>query len=205
MFDKCYNRCTAIGTKEQIHNLQSKLNEVFGKNFVINNNTSNEKGSCLVFTVESFKIMPEQDLKMLTIRLHDIKQLYIKVESQNIAALYFANAIFSYGLWSFEPMPNINAKIIELKKQGIEYIKKRVEEHGNIDFGEDCNYSAIYVNDDGYAECPYYQRIELEDDGQIAILLTDGIWLYENELTPNHIMDLLNQLEEIDTKSTELI
>lgn len=203
MNDTCYNRLTAIGTSAQIKNIQMKLHEVFGKNCVVNSNTGNDKGVCLVCTVTSIKTMPQQDLKRLTIRLHDTENLYIKVESQNISVPYFDNAIFSYGLWSFEPMPAINAKVNELKEQGISYIKKQIEEHGNIDFNEDCNYSALYINNDGFAQCPYYMRVQLDTYGKINVLLTDGYWLNEDQLTPNHVMDILAQLNNNNTLSTE--
>lgn len=192
MLDTCYNRLTAIGTSAQIKNIQMILHEVFGKNCVVNSNTGNEKGVCLVCTVTSIKTMPQQDLKRLTIRLHDTKNLYIKVESQNISVPYFDNAIFSYGLWSFEPMPAINAKVNELKEQGIGYIKKHIEEHGNItNIADDELIFATYLDEQDYGVASPYSSIDLYLSEEIIVTLRDDHTIYEADLSIQNVLDII--------------
>ena len=94
------------------------------------------------------------------------------------------------------PTNDINAQIHALTEQGINQIKKYIEEKGNIDFGEECTWVALYINDDGYAECPYFERVELEANGKLSVLLSDGIWLYEDQLSTAHIMDLLTLIDK---------
>jgi len=196
MLDTCYNRVTAIGTPAQIKNIQMKLHEVFGKNCVVNSNTANEQGVCLVYTVTSIKTMPQQELKMLTIRLHDKKQLYIKVESQNISVPYFDDAIFSYGLWSFEPMPAINAKVNELKEQGIGYIKKQIEEHGNITgIADDQLIFATYLDEQDYGVASPYSSIDLYLSEEIIVTLRDGHTICEADLSIQNVLDIISIIQ----------
>lgn len=105
--------------------------------------------------------------------------------------------------WDFENPPGINQQIHVLTVRGIDQIRQQIKEKGNIDFGKDCTWCAVYINDDGYAECPYFQGVELEADGKLSVLLSDGRRLYEDGLTTVHVMDLLTLLFEGHRKNTK--
>lgn len=201
MKDQCISSVFVMGTLEQIKYINTELTHIFGKDAVVNQIRKEDKASVMNFTITNPGTMPQVRLTTLTNGIHDTEGLHIKVEGQNLETLYFDWAIFSYGFWTWEPMPDINGKILILINQGIRYIKKYIETNGNVDFGKDCIYSALYINDDGYAECPCFRRIEMEDNKTLTVLLSDGIWLYEDQLTPNHVLDILSMLSESNNNS----
>lgn len=91
----------------------------------------------------------------------------------------------------------INEQIHHLIRQGLDEIRQHLKEKGSLTaIDEDNEWSAYYINDDGYAESAYYREIELEDNGKIAVLLSDGFWLYEEDLTVIHVMDILTIFAE---------
>lgn len=90
----------------------------------------------------------------------------------------------------------INQQIHHLTTQGIGEIRDLVKEKGTYLIDEDKNWIALYVDRDGDATYSNFRTIELEPNGKISVQLDDGIWLYEEELKTDHILDLLTIIEE---------
>jgi hypothetical protein len=203
MSNICINTLNAEGTPGQVDELLRKLSDSFGGSFDINDDFATEEKGYATLTLTSKWKMPQKELLEATTSLTDTQGLYIRVTAEEPAEEYFEQAIFSDSKWTFENLPAINTQIHALTTQGIEQIRRHIKENGNTDFGEGCTWVALYINNDGYAECPYFQRIESEADGKLSVLLSDGHWLYEDELTTVHVMDLLTLLFEGHGKDTE--
>ncbi len=184
------------GTFNQIRLLQIKIKDIFGAYVTITNSSLGEPFGNFTFNLQTTEVIPQIRLKTLTGNVRDNKHLYIKIEAQEQGENLPQSAKFSYGLWSFEPVPDINAQIHQLIDKGIGYIKKHLEEKGNVYFVEECNYKPLYINDDGHVQSLYYQLVELVNNDVLTIHLTDGTLLFENQLTPNHVMDIITQLFE---------
>lgn len=201
MGNVCINTVYAEGTPSQVDDLIGRLSACFGKTLQVNDIFAIESKATASLSVDSQWKMPQKELLKITCLLSDTQGLYIRVTAEEPGEEYFEQSVFQDGKWTFETPPTINEQILTLTRQGIERIKKRIREKGCIDFGDNCNYNAVYIDDDGYAENPYYERIEIEESGKISVLLTDGFWLFEEDLTPIHIMDMLtliNQNDEVD-------
>jgi hypothetical protein len=163
----------------------------------------NNKSGCMYFLQRQYAILPpESETKQLIQKMSGkyVPQ-YIKVIAEEPGEEYHAQALFENGAWDFERMPSINTQIHALTVQGIGLIKNRIAQNGNINFGQECDWCALYINHDGYAENPYFRRIELEANGKLSVLLSDAYWLYEDDLTTTHIMDILSLLHENDEQT----
>lgn len=196
MSNICNNTINAEGTPSQIDEFIQRLTDTYDKYLHVDDKFSIEDKTSATLTIKSLWKIPKETLIKITSLLPDTEGLYIRITSEEPGEEYFEKAVFQNGRWSFDSIPDINAQIHALTQQGIGLIKKRIEETGNIDFGEDCTYVALYINDDGYAECPYFRRIELESNNKLTVLLSDDVWLYEDDLTAVHIMDILTLIEE---------
>lgn len=192
----CINTINAEGTPLQVDELVGKLSGYFEDNLDINDVFATEFKATASLSVCSQCTMPQKDLLEITRSLSDTQNLYIRVTAEEPAEEYFDQSVFTDGKWDFENPPSINSQIHELTLQGLEQIRQYIGENGNIDFGEDCNWTALYINNDGYAECPYFQRVELDENKKLSVLLSDGYWLYEDDLTTVHVMDILSLLFE---------
>lgn len=201
MGNVCINTINAEGTPSQVDDLIGRLSACFGKALQVNDIFAIESKATASLSVDYQWRMPQKELLEITCLLSDTQGLYIRVTAEEPGEEYFEQSVFQDGKWTFETPPSINDQILTLTRQGIEQIKKRIKEKGIIDFEDNCNYNAVYINDDGYAECPYFKRIEIEENGKLSVLLSDNFWLYEEVLTPMHIMDMLtliNQNDEAD-------
>jgi len=197
MGNLCTNTLRASGTKQQIDALVAILRGNYEPELLIMDyDDSNPIQTVCELGFYSSSMFPEELFGKFTTSLTEKSSLYIRVLSDEPATRYCRQSIYEHGKWDFENPPSINAQIHALTKQGKEQIKKHIRENGNIDFGDDCNWCALYVNDDGYAELAYFRRIELEPNGNICLILSDGYGFYEDQLTTNHIMDILSLLDE---------
>jgi hypothetical protein len=190
------NTLNAEGRPIQIEELVNKMSGHFGDNLDIIDEFATEDKGYATLSFNSRWQMPQKELLEITHLLSNHEGLYIRVLAEEAGEEYFEQAIFSDGKWTFENPPTINVQIYALTTQGLEQIRQHIKEKGNIDFGEDCTRVALYVNDDGDAECPYFERIELETNDKLSVLLSDGLWLYEDDLTTVHVMDILTLIEE---------
>jgi len=195
MSNICVNTINAEGSPSQMEEFIEKMSTKFEDDLHVDDDFATKETGYATLTLSSKNCMPESELKEVTASLSYTEGLKIRVSSEEPGDEYFAHATYSQGMWSFDSFIDINMQIVALTKQGVSLIKKHIEENGNIDFGEDCNWCALYVNDDGYAECPYFRRIELEDN-KLTVLLSDGYWLYEDDLSTKHIMDIVSLLHD---------
>lgn len=203
MSNLCINTLNAEGTPKQVDEFIRQMSETFGDDLDINDKFVVEEIAVASLMVNSSWQMPKKELLEVTSSLPDTNGLYIQMTSVEPAEEYLEQSVFCDGKWSFENPPSINAQIHALTVQGLEQIRQQIREKGNIDLGENCTWVALYINDDGYAECPYFQRVELEDNGKLTVLLSDRHWLYEDDLTTIHVMDLLTLLFEEHGKEKE--
>ncbi len=192
----CMNIINAEGRPEQVKELIEKLSGVFKDDLNIDDEFESGGKSYATLTLSSKWKMPQNELLEVSNSLPDTQGLSIRVTGEEPGEEYFEQSVFREGKWSFENIPSINAQIHALTTQGLEQIRRLINEEGTIDFGEYCTWVALYVNDDGYAECPYYQRVELEDNGKLSALLSDGYRLYEDDLNTVHVMDILTLIEK---------
>ncbi|MDR1459493.1 MAG: hypothetical protein LBI60_04700 [Bacteroidales bacterium] len=197
MSNICINTLSAEGTSKQMDELIRKMQEVFeADDLDIDDNIVAEEKTYASFILSSSWQMPKKELLEVTNSLSDTEGLHIRMVSEEIGEEYYEHSIFKNGKWSFENPPSINEQIHQLTVQGLEQIRQHLTEKGNIvAIDEDNNWSAYYTNGDGYAESAYYSEIEL-DNGKISVLLSDGIWLYEDDLTTIHVMDILTIIAE---------
>lgn len=97
-------------------------------------------------------------------------------------------------------MDSINSQVHELISQGIEEIKEHLTTHGDINdlFARDILWTAVYFNGGGDAFNASYDNIYIDTEGELFIELADGVTLYEEDLSPNHVLDILSLIEEIN-------
>lgn len=197
----CLNQIYATGAPLLIEELREKLCEIFGDRINLNDDFATEEVADINLTLESDYRMPQKELKQVTSSMSDTKNLSIRILSDEPGEEYYEQAIFRNSQWSFDINPTINEQINALKKLGIEKIKEHILHNGEINLGDKCNYSALYVDDDGYGQLSYYQCTEIDPDDKLTVMLTDGLWLYEEDLTILNVMDLLTIIEEKQTNS----
>ncbi|MDR1502268.1 MAG: hypothetical protein LBT43_07425 [Prevotella sp.] len=197
----CTNTLRASGTKQQLDALIFTLRDIYDPELLIMDlDDSNPMQTYCELGFYSSSTFLEDLFRKFTGSLTDKDNLFIRVLSDEPATRYCRQSIYEHGTWDFENSLSVNSQIHALTTQGIAQIKKHIQEIGNIDFGNNCNWCVLYVNDDGYAELAYFRRIELELNGKICLLLSDGVWLYEEDLTTTHIMDILSLIQENDDK-----
>lgn len=97
-------------------------------------------------------------------------------------------------------MNSINSQVNTLISQGIEEIKGYLKTHGDITdlVDRDIWWTAVCFDNDGEAGSDMYDRIYVDTDGKLTTDLQDGFTIYEDELTPNHVLDILSIIEEIN-------
>lgn len=98
-------------------------------------------------------------------------------------------------------MNKISVQIHQLTGEAIGQIRDYIKENGTIDdltAGKDIDFIGIYFDNADYPNFGHYEKIELKD-GQIVVSLEgdESVTLYENDLTTNHVLDILNIIEEI--------
>lgn len=86
-------------------------------------------------------------------------------------------------------------------KAALEEIREYFRERGNLtglDEGDDDSrkYTATYIDNDGIAQSAYYREIEVSDDNRLYIGLSDGHWIYQEDITANNILDIINIIHE---------
>lgn len=196
MSNICINTLNAEGTPEQVEGLIQQLSEHFGDGLDINDNFATEEKEYAVLTFSSKRQMPQKELLEVTNSLQDTQGLYIRVVSEEPGEEYSGQAVFSEGKWDFETPQSINAQIHALTVRGIGQIRKIIEEKGTIHVKEDKYWIALYVNGNGDGTSAFIQCIELDTNGKLLMGLDDGISLYEEDLTTNHIIDILSLIHE---------
>ncbi|MDR1716499.1 MAG: hypothetical protein LBS20_11710 [Prevotella sp.] len=196
MSNICINTINAEGASSQIDELIEKLSETFGDDLDINDNFADEAKSYASLSVNSSWKMPKNQFREITASLSGTPGLYIRIISEEPGEGYFEQSIFTNGQWSFDSIPEINARIHVLTQQGIEFIRKQIQEKGNIHVKEDHFWTALFVGDDGYGTSAMFRSVELESNGKLSVDLDDGTILGEDELTTNHILDLLSLIHE---------
>lgn len=88
-----------------------------------------------------------------------------------------------------------------LRKEAIEDIKKYLSTNKIEDLtSKDINYSITYVDGDGYFEGSIYESVEVEN-GTLFINLTDGMSIYEDDITINDVIAVLSIISELNQKS----
>lgn len=98
-------------------------------------------------------------------------------------------------------MNSINSQVHALISQGIEEIKGYLKTHGDITdlVDRDIWWTAMYLNDNkGITDSDLYDCIYIDTDGKLAARLQDCVTLCEYDLTPNHVLDILSLIEEIN-------
>ena len=94
-------------------------------------------------------------------------------------------------------MKVISMQIHHLTGEAIKEIKRHLTENGAIeDISGDELWTAAYVNDDGEGEAAHYQSITIDQD-KLFVDLADGMCLYEDELTTNHVLDIMSIIESL--------
>lgn len=94
-------------------------------------------------------------------------------------------------------MNEINKKIHALTTEGLTAIREYLTENGSLENIEEDNlWIAFFTALDGNGDSSHYSEIELDESGEITVGLTNGLWLYEDNLTTNHVMDILTIIEE---------
>ena len=94
-------------------------------------------------------------------------------------------------------MKVISMQIHHLTGEAIKEIKRHLTENGEIeDISGDETWTATYINDDGFAESAYYQSITIDRD-KLFVDLSDGWCLYEDDLTTNHVLDIISIIESL--------
>lgn len=90
--------------------------------------------------------------------------------------------------------------LADAKKDALENIRLYLKEKGNIKgldkVEEHHQYTATYIDDHGEAVSASYSELEISDDNRLYIGLSDGHWLYQEDITLNNIDDLINILQE---------
>ncbi len=90
--------------------------------------------------------------------------------------------------------------LADAKKNALENIRLYLKEKGNLtgldEVEEHQCYTAIYINNNGEAVCAYYSQLEISDDNRLYIGLSDGHWLFQEDITLSNIDDLINILQE---------
>jgi hypothetical protein len=196
MSNICINTICAEGTSKQVDEFIRQMSETFGSDLDINDNFETEEKAYTSLTLSSSWKMPQKELLEVTGLLPNTKGLYIRVVSEEPAEEYCEQSVFSDGKWSFENPPSINAQIHELTVQGLNQIRRLLQENGKLyTINEDDFWIALYVDNDGYGTSSLINSIELDNE-KISLNLEDGCSLYEDELTTNHVLDILTIIEE---------
>lgn len=87
-----------------------------------------------------------------------------------------------------------------LKHEAIKDIKKYLltNKIENLT-SKDINYSITYVDGDGYFEGSMCESVEVEN-GMLFINLTDGMSIYEDDITVNNVITVLSIISELNQK-----
>lgn len=91
----------------------------------------------------------------------------------------------------------IKEKIHALSVEGLNDIRQHLIEKGNInDIEEDCLWFAYFMTNGGDGDSSHISSIELDENSEISMELTNGCWINEDELNVLHIMDILSIIEQ---------
>lgn len=147
-------------------------------------------------TLRSLWDMPKDTLLKLTGKLSDTEGLVIRITSEEVGEEYFEKAAFENGRWTFDSIPDINTRIFALKEEGIQVIRRLLQEKGNIKVKEDVFCPTLYLGDDGYGTSGMILNVELDAKGILSVYLDDEITLSEYELITGNVMDILSLIHE---------
>lgn len=196
MANVCINTIDAEGTSSQIDQLIEKLSETFGVDLDINDNFGDDAKSYASLQVNSKWEMPRDKFRDIINALSDSQGLYIRIISEEPGEEYFEQSIFTDGQWSFDNQPTINEQIFALKEEGIQVIRRLLQEKGNIKVKEDVFCPTLYLGDDGYGTSGMILNVELDAKGILSVYLDDETTLSEYELITGNVMDILSLIHE---------
>ncbi len=192
----CINTVYAEGTPTQVDELIQKLSDTYDKYLYVVDNFSIDNKAVATLTLRSLWEMPKEALRKITGQIPHTEGLIIRITSEEQGEEYFEKAVFENGQWSFDKQPTINEQIHALTQQGIDLVRRQIQEKGNIHVKEDQLWIALYVDEDGNGTSAFIRSIELEGNGKLSVDLDDGTILSEDDLTTNHILDILSLIKE---------
>ncbi|GAB6119642.1 hypothetical protein [Dysgonomonas termitidis] len=195
------NQLWATGNSSQINMLLIRLLEQFrNKQFAVSDLVHNmiaDPTSTLKLSYLSTGGFPEEKFQWITSSMLDTAGLNIRVMNDEIACGYKKEYLFRDGKWCFENPPGINAQIHQLTQQGLDKIREYLKENGRLyTLNEDDFWIALYVDNHGDGTSSLISSIKLEHDEKVSLNLEDGYSLYEEDLTTNHVLDILTIIEE---------
>lgn len=193
----CENRLRATGCEEQVDLLAKLIKKSYEtENFDEDYIESDDLYQLELYFDTSWKF-PKDHFRKITSALPDTLGLNIRVASDEPATNYLEQSIFQDGKWNFDKEVDVVTEIDKLRKNGILQIRQFLTEKGNVYIiDEDQFWIALYVNNDGDGTSSFIRSIEIDTSGKIFVNLDDGMSLYEDEITANHVLDILTIMVE---------
>lgn len=184
----CSNYLIATGTDEQLEMLKAKIGDMYE---IVDTEFETE----LEIWFDSNFRFPHDQFRAFTQSFQSTEGLYIRVASDEHSTEYLEQSIFSDGSWNFDNKPTINALIHELTSEGLDKIRKKLAANNNkINVSDNIHWTVLYTDIKGKGQSAFLEALKLEIGNAITLILSNGVRLVEDEITTNHVLDILYYL-----------
>lgn len=186
----CSNYLIATGTDEQLEMLKAKIGDMYE---IVDTEFETE----LEIWFDTNFRFPHDQFRAFTQSFQSTEGLYIRVASDEHTTEYLEQSIFTDGLWNFDNKPTINALIHELTAKGLDKIRKKLAANNNrINVSDNTDWTVLYTDIKGYGQSAFLEALRLETGNTITLILSNGVRLVEDEITTNHVLDILSIIDD---------